>query len=80
MEKQPELVELAATFEQPQDCCQSGNDWQSIKLRVENGGEGTDEYFVISTVRWAFDDAAELAALVDRFAAMIQAARKEAKG
>jgi len=63
-----ELDELTAIFTQPSDSNDEELD-QYLTVKVENAGAG--HYFVIQTSRWAIDDPAELANLIEKIQAII---------
>lgn len=69
--KGAQLYEAQATYTQKQDNCgpTGGNE---ITLKAVNG-DGHGHYYVLQSRRWAFDDAAELVALVKDFMRRVKA-------
>jgi hypothetical protein len=55
--------EFQMTFTQDADCCDSNEQYLTIK--TQNGGGG--DFFVIETQRWAFDNIPELINILTRF-------------
>ena len=55
--------EFKMTFTQDGDCCDSEEQYLTIKS--DNGGGG--DFFVIETKRWAFDNIPELVKILMRF-------------
>jgi hypothetical protein len=51
------------TFTQNADCCDSKD--QFLTIKTQNGGGG--DFFVIETERWAFDNIPELVTTLMRF-------------
>jgi hypothetical protein len=51
------------TFTQDADCCDSED--QFLTIKTQNGGGG--DFFVIETERWAFDNIPELVTTLMRF-------------
>jgi hypothetical protein len=51
------------TFTQDSDCCDSKD--QFLTIKTQNGGGG--DFFVIETERWAFDNIPELVTTLMRF-------------
>jgi len=51
------------TFTQDSDCCDSKEQYLTIK--TQNGGGG--DFYVIETERWAFDNIPELINILKRF-------------
>jgi hypothetical protein len=51
------------TFTQDSDCCDSNEQYLTIK--TQNGGGG--DFYVIETERWAFDNIPELINILKRF-------------
>jgi hypothetical protein len=51
------------TFTQDADCCDSKD--QFLTIKTQNGGGG--DFFVIETERWAFDNIPELVTTLMRF-------------
>lgn len=63
--KKPELLaqEFQMTFTQDSDCCDSSD--QFLTIKTQNGGGG--DFYVIETNRWAFDSIPELVETLMRF-------------
>jgi hypothetical protein len=55
--------EFQMTFTQDSDCCDSKEQYLTIK--TQNGGGG--DFYVIETERWAFDNIPELINILKRF-------------
>jgi len=55
--------EFQMTFTQDSDCCDSKEQYLTIK--TQNGGGG--DFYVIETERWAFDNIPELINVLKRF-------------
>jgi hypothetical protein len=55
--------EFQMTFTQDSDCCDSKD--QFLTIKTQNGGGG--DFFVIETERWAFDNIPELVTTLMRF-------------
>jgi hypothetical protein len=55
--------EFQMTFTQDADCCDSED--QFLTIKTQNGGGG--DFFVIETERWAFDNIPELVTTLMRF-------------
>lgn len=61
-------VEWSEVMEQEGDCC-GDEEWNHITLKTADGGGGT--YLVISTARWALNDATEIDAFAEALRAFL---------
>lgn len=57
--------EFEMTFTQDADCCDTRD--QFLTIKTQNGGGG--DFYVIETERWAFDNVTELIMTLKRFEA-----------
>lgn len=57
--------EFQMTFTQDADCCDTRD--QFLTIKTQNGGGG--DFYVIETERWAFDNVTELIMTLKRFEA-----------
>jgi hypothetical protein len=57
--------EFQMTFTQDADCCDTRD--QFLTIKTQNGGGG--DFYVIETERWAFDNVKELIMTLKRFEA-----------
>ena len=55
--------EFQMTFTQDSDCCDSKEQYLTIKTQTGGGGD----FYVIETERWAFDNIPELINILKRF-------------
>lgn len=57
------------TFTQDNDCMDDSNSGQFLKIKTENGGvDGDkDDFFILETERWAFDNIDEMILLLQTF-------------
>jgi len=56
------------TFTQDNDCTDPSNSGQFLKIRTDNGGtEPGDDFFILETERWAFDNIDEMILLLQTF-------------
>jgi hypothetical protein len=64
-------IEAQYIVYQDKDCCDgSGNidDMQKLVVKTQNGGiSEKDDFYVLETKRWAFNDLKELTALLKKF-------------
>lgn len=70
-ENKPEevvLYKLDATYIQPKDCWDDGEEDQEIKIEVHNCTNDENQmFFTIETKRWAFNNLEELTDLFNNF-------------
>lgn len=61
------IGEISSTYVQERDCCQSSNedDYQELKIHLENGGGGP--FIVFETKRWAISNLDELNKIFNDF-------------
>jgi hypothetical protein len=59
---------IKATFSQDLDCQDSGSDDEGYQfLTMETVDEAGEEFFIMGTRRWAFDDIQEVIDLLEEF-------------
>lgn len=58
-----EVEEMSVTYSQ--ECDESSQDWQSLKIFTSDNGAG--KYIVFQTERWAIDNVEELVEILNDF-------------
>ena len=69
-EEKPKLLtqELLRTYTQENDCCEGSDAGQFLTIKTANGGIGLEnDFFIIETERWAFDNIGELIQILQEF-------------
>jgi hypothetical protein len=71
------IGDAQVTYLQERDCCQKGDDFQELKIKIEDGGGGP--YVILKTTRWAISNLDELIGVLNDFMQKTQIKNKRKK-